>query len=124
MKLFERIFPIATAIIIIWLVVYFSPTDLTGRYNGKNAMATLDLNDDQELSLEEIKQLPALIKGMDTDLNGELSESEYAKHKDLFSLLDQNEDNVLGAQEIFVCVKTITEKDQNQDGVVSLKELK
>ena len=124
MKAFEKIFPIATAIIIVLLVVYFSPTDLTGRYNHKNAMASLDANGDQQLDESEIETLDLFIAEISKNMDSISIKSVDIEHRDLTRVIDKDKDNFLSKEEIENGKALLKSLDKDGDELISLKELK
>ena len=123
MKFFERIYPIATAIIIVLLVLYFSPTDVTGRYDHKKAMAVLDINQDQQLDNSEMDAVFEFMEKAGVQDNIALDDID-AQHRDFLKLIDMDEDGILNADEKANAQAHIKSLDKDLDGFISLKELK
>ncbi|MEM7161108.1 MAG: EF-hand domain-containing protein [Bacteroidota bacterium] len=124
MKAFEKIFPIATAVIIVLLVVYFSPTDLTGRYNHKKAMSALDSNGDQQLDNSEIENLDIFLNKLDMTSEGISLNSLDIEHRDLIKVIDTDHNGLLSESEMKNAKAHLISLDKDGDQLISLKELK
>ncbi|NND76829.1 MAG: hypothetical protein HKN39_01440 [Flavobacteriales bacterium] len=124
MKFFERLYPFITAAIIIILVIYFSPTDLTGRYDPKKAMSSLDMDSNDELSNEEISELNDMLYTLDRDGDEKVTFTECTDHLDLARLLDRNKDEVIDKNEIAGSMEFLLSLDKDNNGSLTAKELK
>lgn len=124
MKFFERFYPFLTAAIIILLVIYLSPTDLTGRYDNTKAMASLDVNGNEILESSEISSVRSFFMELDKNDDNSTDFTECLDHLDLASLLDINEDHKLDLSELENAQSILNGLDRNEDGDIDLKELK
>ena len=124
MKFFERFYPFMTAVIIVMLVIYFSPTDLTGRYDNAKAMASLDVNGNEILESSEIASVSSFFRDLDKNKDKSTDFTECLEHMDLASLLDINEDEKLDLFELENAEIVLKGRDENGDGNIDLKELK
>ena len=124
MKFFERFYPFLTAAIIILLVIYLSPTDLTGRYDKTKAMSSLDTDNDEALSKSEIENVSSLFSKLDANNDGSIQFTECTDHLDLAMVLDTDKDEILSSEELSEASQRLLARDKNADGALSLKELK
>lgn len=124
MKFFERFYPFMTAAIILMLVIYFSPTDLTGRYDNTKAMATLDVNGNEVLESSEISSVSTFFMALDKNNDKSIDFTECLDHMDLASLLDINGNEKLDLSELENAQTVLNGLDKDGDGAISLKELK
>jgi len=110
-------------VLIVMLVLYLAPTDVTGRFDSKKAMATIDQNADERLDASEIQSVIAFIDNVNPALNASIEEMPN-EHRDLFRVIDKDKDGLFSLNEKLEAASFLRSLDEDEDGFVSIKELK